>query len=332
MATCRRKQSYFRYTPRLERVLPALSQLFPDTRVICCVRSPAWILDSVEQLVARNPLRISRMFDPRAGANIYQRVDAMMAKDGFVGMPLANLRQAWYSDQAARVIAIRYDSLAYQPAAVMNGLYRALGIAEFPHNFERVEYEEAELDARVNMPGLHTVAGRVEPRKRVTVLPPELFKQSDHSFWDAPGQNPAGRAGFVKRPGVADRNQRGNYREKQDEVHAGGNGRATQSPHGDQAVAITAYMIMISRACGFSRAGARRCASRRSKLGRQTRYWIRGHRVAKKIVHLLLRHCASLSLFSISWSKRSGAMQIRLHRAGATPSSPAIWSTPSPIQ
>jgi sulfotransferase len=172
--------------------LSALCQLFPDTRVICCVRSPAWILDSVEQLVARNPLRISRMFDPRAGANVYQRMDAMMAKDGFVGMPLANLRQAWYSDQAARVIAIRYDSLANQPAAVMSGLYQALGIAEFPHNFERVEYEEDELDARVNMPGLHTVAGRVEPRKRVTVLPPELFKQSDHSFWDAPGQNPRG--------------------------------------------------------------------------------------------------------------------------------------------
>ncbi len=172
--------------------LPAIAELFPEARVICCVRSPAWILDSVEQLVARNPFRLSKMFDPRAGANIYQHVESMMMKDGFVGMPLANLRQAWYSDQAHRLIAVRYDSLASQPAAVMSGLYRALGSEEFAHDFDRVEYDEAELDARVNMPGLHTVAGRVEPRKRQTVLPPELFKQADYSFWDAPGQNPRG--------------------------------------------------------------------------------------------------------------------------------------------
>jgi sulfotransferase len=172
--------------------LPAIAELFPEARVLCCVRSPAWILDSVEQLVARHPFRISKMFDPRGGANIYQRVEAMMMKDGFVGMPMANLRQAWFSAQAHRVIAIRYDSLANEPAAVMSGLYQALGCEDFAHDFERVEYEEDELDARINMPGLHRVTGRVEPRKRQTVLPPELFKQADVSFWDAPGQNPRG--------------------------------------------------------------------------------------------------------------------------------------------
>src|ERR1700685_2110174 len=53
---------------------------FRDARGTCCVRSPAWILESVEQLVARHPFRISKMFDPRGGANIYQRVEAMMMK------------------------------------------------------------------------------------------------------------------------------------------------------------------------------------------------------------------------------------------------------------
>jgi sulfotransferase len=172
--------------------LPAIARLFPDARVICCVRSPAWILDSVEQLVARHPFRVPKLFDPRGSINIYQRVEIMMAKDGFVGVPLANLRQAWYGDQAQRLIAIRYDSLASQPAAVMSGLYQALGCEEFAHDFERVEYDEPEMDAQINLPGLHTVAGRVEPRTRTTVLPPELFKQADFSFWDAPGQNPRG--------------------------------------------------------------------------------------------------------------------------------------------
>ena len=34
--------------------LPALAELFPDFRVICCVRNPAWIIDSVECLTRRN--------------------------------------------------------------------------------------------------------------------------------------------------------------------------------------------------------------------------------------------------------------------------------------
>ena len=31
-------------------MLPAITQLFPKSRVICCIRNPAWILDSVEQI------------------------------------------------------------------------------------------------------------------------------------------------------------------------------------------------------------------------------------------------------------------------------------------
>lgn len=32
--------------------LPVLTRLFPEARVVCCVRNIAWIMDSVERLVA----------------------------------------------------------------------------------------------------------------------------------------------------------------------------------------------------------------------------------------------------------------------------------------
>jgi sulfotransferase len=60
----------------------------------------------------------------------------------------------------------------------------------FPHDFENLEYDEPEFDARLNMPGLHTVGKRVQASKRQTILPPPLFQQFDNRFWKGREQNP----------------------------------------------------------------------------------------------------------------------------------------------
>lgn len=172
-------------------LLPALVELFPDARVICCVRSPAWIVDSVERLVQRNALLAPRMFKGEEIGNVYTRFDSLL-KSGILGTPMKNLRQAWFSEHASQLIAVRYDSLVANPNAVIGKLYEQLGLKPFKHDFENVEYEESEFDIRLNMPGLHKVSGRVEPRPRTTILPVELFKQNHIEFWNQEGQNPRG--------------------------------------------------------------------------------------------------------------------------------------------
>ena len=47
--------------------LPALGQLFPAARVICCVRHIGWMMDSVERLVRRNAFELSGMFGFESG-------------------------------------------------------------------------------------------------------------------------------------------------------------------------------------------------------------------------------------------------------------------------
>jgi sulfotransferase len=170
----------------------AVAELLPDARFICCVRSPAWVLDSFESLMQRNPLLISRIFESKRPQNIYVRVEQLMAKSGIVGGPLAGLRQAWYGPHSHRLIAVRYESLVAQPATILSRLYKAIGEQQFEHDFDHVEYDQPEFDARLNMPGLHRVTSRVEPRKRTPCLPPDLFKQYDRAFWDLPGQNTTG--------------------------------------------------------------------------------------------------------------------------------------------
>jgi sulfotransferase len=171
--------------------LSMLAELFPQARVICCVRSPAWILDSVERLVQASPFAAGKMFPADAGENVYTRVEFMLKK-GILAAPLQGLRQAWYGEEAQRLIAIRYDSLTEQPAQAIGRLYELLGRPPFPHDFENLEYDEPEFDAQFGMPGLHTVRRRVQPNKRTTILPTDLFNQNDRAFWDVPGQNPRG--------------------------------------------------------------------------------------------------------------------------------------------
>jgi sulfotransferase len=173
-------------------VVSTVAQLFPDARVVCCVRSPAWILDSLERLVHRNAFLVSKMFGPKHTSNVYTGAEHLMNKQGFIGGPLSFLREAWFGEEAHRLLVLRYESLVAQPLTVISRLYRAIAEPPFEHDFEHLEYDEPEFDARLNMPGLHKVGPRVENIKRIPVLPPDLFKHHNRPFWDMPNENPRG--------------------------------------------------------------------------------------------------------------------------------------------
>ena len=172
-------------------MLPAVARLFPESRMICTLRSPAWILDSIERHVQSNAFIPSRLFNHDASGSVYTRVE-MLTKLGVVGSAVNGLRQAWFGEDADRIIALRYKSLTEDPAKTIRKLYDSLGEPAFEHDFKHVEYDEPEFDAYLGLPGFHNVSGRKRLNSRKTILPPEVFDYHDHSFWDMPGQNPRG--------------------------------------------------------------------------------------------------------------------------------------------
>jgi sulfotransferase len=171
--------------------LAALASLYPDSRVICCVRNPAWILDSIERRVQAAGFSRSRMFPEDVAENVYTRVEFMLKK-GILSGSMHAFRQAWFGEHAARLIVVRYDSITERPAHVVGRLYELLGEPVFPHDFDNLEFSEPEFDEGLGLPGLHEVKRRVERTERPTVLPADLFAQNDRCFWDVPGQNPRG--------------------------------------------------------------------------------------------------------------------------------------------
>jgi sulfotransferase len=171
-----------------------LKALYPQSRIICCVREIGWIIDSTERMLRKNPLQTSRLFNYTTGNSIYGRVETLMnSETGLIGVAWSSLREAWFSENANRLIVLKYDTLAKQPAQTMRRLYEAIGEPLFQHDFEHVTYDEPDYDALLGMPGMHKVAEKVEFCERASCIPPDLFaKYVDLSFWSRPQSNRSG--------------------------------------------------------------------------------------------------------------------------------------------
>ena len=145
--------------------LPALMRLFPDAKVICCVRDVAWVMDSLERQFRNNAFEHTRLFNnPAERATVYTRVEALAHANRLVGFPWHALREACYSEFAERMLVLEYDLLASRPAEVFKLIYEFLGEEPFAHDFAKVEYDAPEFDAQLGMDGLHRVRAQVKPQ------------------------------------------------------------------------------------------------------------------------------------------------------------------------
>ena len=171
-----------------------LGTLYPDCKIICCVRDIGWIIDSIERMRVKNPLKLSKLFTQTTGDSIYTRVDRLMnSETGLIGAAWSTLREAWFSDAATRLIVIPYDVLVREPAKTLGRLYREIGEPYYEHDFQNVTYEAPDYDSNLGMPGLHTVRKAVEHREQQLVIPPDIFlKYAKTHFWANSELNPRG--------------------------------------------------------------------------------------------------------------------------------------------
>jgi sulfotransferase len=164
--------------------MPMLARLFPEAKVIACVRDLPWIIDSIERLVQRNAFGPSSIFNYTAGGTVYTRANGIAAPDGLVGFAYDALKQACFGAQADRLLLVQYETLTTQPAKTLQAIYAFIGEPPFAHDFNHVEYDVAEFDRRAGTPGLHTVRGQVKAEPRNTLLPPDLFQRfANDAFW-----------------------------------------------------------------------------------------------------------------------------------------------------
>jgi len=165
--------------------LPALMTLFPEAKMICCVRDVAWVMDSLERQFRANAFEHTRLFNSGAErSTVYTRIEALANANRLVGFPWHALREGCYSEYAERLVLVEYDLLTHRPTEVMELIYEFMGEEPFAHDFEHVDYDAPDFDAQLGIDGLHRVHPKVEPRPRQTILPPDLFERySKLAFW-----------------------------------------------------------------------------------------------------------------------------------------------------
>ena len=180
-----------------------MAELYPEVRIICCVREVGWIIDSIERMLRKNPLQLSRLFNFQPGGSVYSRTETLMNSDnGLIGQAWALLREAWFSENAKRLIVVSYDRLVSQPEQTMKRLYEALGERPYQHDFNHVSYDEPDYDAHLGMPGMHKVREKVEFRKRDRLHSAGHFREiCRHKFLAAAGDEPEGRCHIVRAGG-----------------------------------------------------------------------------------------------------------------------------------
>ncbi|MBS9532117.1 sulfotransferase [Mycobacterium sp. M1] len=172
--------------------MPAVARLFPESKVIACVRDLPWVVDSIERLIQKNVFSPSSIFNFSAGGTVYTRANGVVGQDGMVGAPYDMLKQACYGAQRDRLLLVQYETLTTAPSRVMNAIYDFIDEPYFPHDFDNVDYDVTEFDERAGTPGLHTVHGQVRAVPRETVLPPDLFNRFvNDAFWRDPANIPA---------------------------------------------------------------------------------------------------------------------------------------------
>jgi len=173
--------------------LALLATLFPEAKIICCVRHIPWIIDSVERLLRANRFELSKIFAYDPSGTVYSRAEALMAPNGMVGYALAALKQAMHSPESNRILLLPYETLAREPAFALHTVYEFTGLQPFDHDFENITFDADEFDARLGTPGLHRVRPMARPAERETILPPDLWRRFEReSIWRQPDFNSHG--------------------------------------------------------------------------------------------------------------------------------------------
>jgi sulfotransferase len=163
---------------------PFLKDLYPDTKIILCVRDLNWILDSFESLYRKNPYDKNLMIPEEYSSTVYSRCDYLMRDDATVGFAYLGLKQAITSAESNMLMIVEYEQLCKNPKGMLTAIYNFIDQPSFQHDFTDVESSYDEFDQELNIKGLHTTRKTVEWKERMTILPPDILQRfSNLEVW-----------------------------------------------------------------------------------------------------------------------------------------------------
>lgn len=165
-----------------------LKKLFPNFKMIVCVRDVPWIIDSFERLNSENPFSLKSIYHQAHATTIYDRYNILMGnvpdRAGYVKGPLEGLRQAVVCREKSQLCFVDYDTLVSDPENTVKKIYDFINEPYYNHDYGNVGANYVEYDGFSGISGLHLVRDKVSKVQRDTVLPKDLWAEAERmSFW-----------------------------------------------------------------------------------------------------------------------------------------------------
>lgn len=153
-------------------MLPLIDELYPDAKVIACVRPLGDIANSFEKFIAAHPFN-----DPsfRMGATVHKRVEKWMERGGIMGSPLSALTDALAGKFKDRILLVKYENLCATPQMVIDTIMDFLKIGRISLELDCFSHTDDLLDFYLDAPGLHTVNAPVRLPDREVIIPRVIY-------------------------------------------------------------------------------------------------------------------------------------------------------------
>lgn len=157
-------------------LLPTIKDLYPNAKILMCVRDIYKILDSFEVLQRKQPYTFSSMFSTEENINVYTRCQSLLSPSRTLGFAYNSLKQAITGEFKTSIYIIEYENLARNPYQMMQNIYKFLGEDFYEHDFDNVETSYELFDEDVQIEGLHTTRKKVEYIERRPIIPPDIIE------------------------------------------------------------------------------------------------------------------------------------------------------------
>ncbi len=161
--------------------LDLLLTLNPSARLIVCVRDLGQVIGSIE---AQHQQTVLLDF-PNHLANLssYDRTDALLAKEGLVGGPLRSIEamQDQLSSTQNLVYYMVFEDLIREPDAVMQSIFKWLGVDSIPINTTALPTKPHESDSHYRFKYCHKTHSQISSLRQHH-LPPRISEELLRSF------------------------------------------------------------------------------------------------------------------------------------------------------
>jgi sulfotransferase len=166
--------------------LSVLVDMFPDTKMICMVRSIPDILNSFENIYQKNLYKGNSNLYGMDTISVYQRCWSLMNPTGVVALGLNYLKQSLHGPHADRILLIEYEELVNDTENVINDVYDFLELPRFEHDFNNLKNIPGSeiVDQELNLEGLHSIRPSISKSENSWLLPFDLAEQfSNLEYW-----------------------------------------------------------------------------------------------------------------------------------------------------